>query len=544
MPWVLVSILLLVALWRTLRLLKNPDVRETTKADWFWCILIFLILLAGRWQWIVASIELNVDESQMIVGAHTLTKDPVFWRSVDGFTSGPMNFFAVIPFGALSAWSGFTHSRVLATFLIGMALWLAYSGIAQLHGRTAARFALIPALVIEALSNASDFNHYSTELFPMALISGAFFLAVRHREKSSVRACGLGGLLLGLVPLAKLQAAPLAGLLGLFWLGSLLSKRFKQPQSSLHPIVYLCIGALLPAGIFAIQLHLVGEWDTMLKAYIQANQHYVSLGVSTIDIMFPVYMAQFVIPYPSSVLVIFVSLLLGAMICSKHLLRAPSALLLSTMSCVVALICVMLPGRLFPHYLQLMILPLTWLCAVLIEAVLKSEHPWYKLALLSPISIYVVLILATRPYDPSMLLFWSKIAYQSNQTLAQRLSAYVKPGEKLAIWGWSSYLYVETKTIQATRQSMSQLMLEKSALLAYFRRQYLKDLQQAKPEAFVDSIGPMSLYYKDPEFRHDKQFPLLRDYIAQNYTLVGEFQQTRIYHRNLHSPPEATATAQ
>src|SRR3974377_1528337 len=37
--------------------------------------------------------ELNVDESEWIAGAATLIKDPRFWYSVNGTTSGPLNIF-------------------------------------------------------------------------------------------------------------------------------------------------------------------------------------------------------------------------------------------------------------------------------------------------------------------------------------------------------------------------------------------------------------------------------------------------------------------
>ena len=52
-----------------------------------------LFLLAWRWPFLLQASEYNPDESQLLAGALTLTRDPVFWRSVDGTTSGPLNFY-------------------------------------------------------------------------------------------------------------------------------------------------------------------------------------------------------------------------------------------------------------------------------------------------------------------------------------------------------------------------------------------------------------------------------------------------------------------
>ena len=62
----------------------------------------------------------------------------------------------------------------------------------------------------------------------------AFYLMVRgHTQGLSPLATGAGGVLLGLVPLAKLQAVPLAGVQGAVWVGLLLlAWRRGAPQSA------------------------------------------------------------------------------------------------------------------------------------------------------------------------------------------------------------------------------------------------------------------------------------------------------------------------
>ena len=60
-------------------------------------LVLFCFLLAWRWPFLLSAEEYNPDESQFIAGAITLAQDPVFFRSVDGTTSGPLNFYALLP---------------------------------------------------------------------------------------------------------------------------------------------------------------------------------------------------------------------------------------------------------------------------------------------------------------------------------------------------------------------------------------------------------------------------------------------------------------
>src|SRR3954470_20875703 len=56
--------------------------------DRTFCGVLIALLFAWRWPLFLAARDFNQDESQLIAGARTLLADPVFWRSVDGTTSG------------------------------------------------------------------------------------------------------------------------------------------------------------------------------------------------------------------------------------------------------------------------------------------------------------------------------------------------------------------------------------------------------------------------------------------------------------------------
>ena len=76
-------------------------VRVTTSVAppprWTWWLLLAGALLAFRWPTLWIPHQQNPDESQLIAGAIALRHDPVFRRSVDGGTAGPLDFYPLLP---------------------------------------------------------------------------------------------------------------------------------------------------------------------------------------------------------------------------------------------------------------------------------------------------------------------------------------------------------------------------------------------------------------------------------------------------------------
>ena len=109
---------------------------------WFWWLVLAGALLAFRWPLLWAPHQQNPDESQLIAGAITLRHDPVFWRSVDGVTAGPLDYYPLLP----AAWGDGVASYAIAR-LIGLATvfgTIVFAGetLALLFGLTVARAAV------------------------------------------------------------------------------------------------------------------------------------------------------------------------------------------------------------------------------------------------------------------------------------------------------------------------------------------------------------------------------------------------------------------
>ena len=100
---------------------RGPEV-PPRGAAWRDALVLFLFLLAWRWPFLLAANEFNPDESQLTAGAMTLAHDPVFWRAVDGGSSGPLNFYFLVPWRWLGAPGSVERHRAEALQAVPLAL--------------------------------------------------------------------------------------------------------------------------------------------------------------------------------------------------------------------------------------------------------------------------------------------------------------------------------------------------------------------------------------------------------------------------------------
>lgn len=214
---VLLVALTLGGLAIALRTWLSPGPRDLRSLDTRGCLFILIMLMAGRAPTWWVTHELNVNESQFIAGALALRHDPVFWRSLETTTSGPLNTYVLLPAGTLLGEDSYFTARLTAALLIGLSLILVHAILVRGYGRGGARLAVFPALLFESFTLHDDSLHYSSELMPMALLAVGLYLWTRRLATGDRLGLNLiGGIALGAVPLAKLQAA----LIGLVWVAA------------------------------------------------------------------------------------------------------------------------------------------------------------------------------------------------------------------------------------------------------------------------------------------------------------------------------------
>src|SRR5262249_4087409 len=102
---------------------------------------------------------LSPDEAEVVAYARKLAFDPVFYRSVDAGSSGPLNLY--VP--PLPAWFGapitYVSARLTGAVLMFGLIACLYVCCAEFLGRRGARLAMLPLLGVVVLGSNYDFVH-------------------------------------------------------------------------------------------------------------------------------------------------------------------------------------------------------------------------------------------------------------------------------------------------------------------------------------------------------------------------------------------------
>jgi hypothetical protein len=510
--------------------------RENPGASlWFWWLLLGGALLAFRWPLIWLPHELYPDESQMLAGALTLRHDPVFWRSVDGHTAGPLDFYALLPAAFFPGIASYAGARLTATLLVWGMLVAAGETVALIVNRPFIRIVVLPAAVFAAFTTSPEFLHYSTELVPGLLLALAVLLSVRQSLRPSPRNLWAGALLLGATPFAKLQAGPVAAGLGLLLLGL----EFASGRS--RNLGILVIGALLPALFVAALVTVTGQSENLLVPYLLQNTFYAQNGRQSLGLVVRAQGEQILtngylaLWYAGAVIfctgaVIFARRVRGRL---PHYGLAVVGLLLVTVGCILA------PGRPYQHYLNLLIVPLTLLTGVALGLALQARRgdgstirPAWPLGLFLLCGLLPQLVLRFS-HRPDPFEYYNTVVTApgpAHRQLVAAIKNLSRPGEALGVWGWRSSLYVETGLIQATREAHTEFQLAAGPWQKYYLRRYYEDLVASAPPVFADATGPGNFRFNNWAASHEI-YPLLRDWVRAHYEYIGVLDGVRLHVR-------------
>lgn len=526
----------LTALWADRRAGPAPVAVESR-----WRVALVLLLLLAAWRWPLwfNPANFNPDESQIIAGAQALTHDPVFWRSVDGSTAGPLNFYVLLWVKLAGAPVNFITARLTGLLLIWGALLSSYGILRIFQARGPARLALVPVALFLAMVTQDDFVHYSTEHLPLFLFAGSTFLLVRRQctGAGGSWAWWAGGAGLGLLPWAKLQSIPL-GAAVVAWLGFALWRDASRPAAEKRRRSRdLLLAGLAPSLLFLGLIAACGVWPFFLQGYILQNFHYVATD-NTLTYLWHTTSRSLNLTWHFQVCLGGPLLVAVAGSLLYRPLKLPYRALwsLGFILFLAALVAVIAPRRPFAHYLLFLVLPLLfWSGAVIGDLWNRLARPGARLGLVSVcLLLGGVLPLALRFSQPvpGMIDRLEESRTHPLTAAGNILRAYARPGDRLGIWGWMCDLNVETGLPQATRQGNSFLCIQPSPQFDYYRQLYLADLQRNRPALFVDAVGPTADFFQDRVHEAHENFPALAAYIRANYTELIDLEYARIYVRH------------
>ncbi len=491
-----------------------------------------LLLVIMRLPVIVFNRELNQDESQMLSHAITLLQDPVYWRSVDGTTIGPLdNDLLVLP-KLLGFQIDYSAARFMGLLCVAGAWLLLFSALKNWFGATVARGVSVVPLLFVAFTQEIDFVHYSSEQLPVLLLAFCVYQLSRLDPKTAPSPGGLYllGLAAGAVPFGKLQAVPIVAVIVLsaFWV---LFNRF-QRYGDFKPAGALILGGLTVPIFFLVFTLAFGVFDDLIDFYVLGNAIYA--GGST----FAEIPAQFyeIVSLSTDFQFFSLALLVPIVIGLVRIVRlyvpgkmdfyVPFTILFLVLASIYS---ATKSGNDFIHYLNFCIIPWTLLAAYGFSVV----EGW-------SLAFPAIIVLWFGGYDALHFVKERRLnAFDSVGKTTLQQSPVVteilkrkKEGDYMVVWGWNCSYYVEAQLAQGTAENHSERSIFEHPMRDTYRKRYMSDLERTKPAFVVDAVGKNSHWVQNKKTQGIESYPELNQYIRNHYTLLGEYDDVRLYIRN------------
>ena len=489
------------------------------KKTWILFIGAVALVLWMRLPILIFNQEIDPDESQMIGHAITLKQDPIYWKYVDAHTIGPLAVYILILPSYLGFPLDYTSGRVIGLLCLMGSLFFFYRSVRKIVGKDAAWIALFPILLFMVFIQEGDFVHYSSEQLALLLLNIALWLHIRQTPTSYTRYWFLIGFLLGILPFCKLQSVPLGLVLGFFSL-------LKCFQSHRNP--WRSVGALIAGGL-AFPLAVLawvfgyGLWDDFWTFYIQGNLVYAGgLG-------FWENLRNGIRFFKSSPgFTLYCITLLPILVSGFRQWSMTSNLFLAILWVVVAFYSILKTGNIFPHYLNFLLYPLSFLAVVWGQKIIQERGIMISLWICM---VWTGLILYTKWNHQPINRYVSTSTAVPISSVSRLILQHATPPDRMTIWGWMGKYHVETQLPQGAAESHTERCIFDHPLKVKYYNRYLKDLQEKQPKVFVDAVGPRSFWVQDRATQGHDAFPELKKWIDTHYQLVGEVDFTRVYVR-------------
>lgn len=527
------AVLLLLAamlrpMWRSAQGAPAQDSR------WPVDLAIAATLLAWRWPFLLAAHQLNPDEAQQIAGAITLAHEPAFWRSVDGATAGPLNFYVLLLPHLFGAPLDFFFARLMGLVLVGGSLVILHRTLAREVG-PAAMPATLAATLVLALTTDWNFIHYGSAHLPIFITTAAAALWWHARPGAPTHTLwrwAAAGFCAGLLPWAKLQAVPFAALFagGALFLAFVRFRAF--PRRALMELAVHAGGFLAPAAIILTLAAGQGVLRDFWLSYIARNFQYTAQGWELTFVLSEfVRLTAPLLVFPAFIAAIGL-LVLAGMATSLFRHQRPSSFLIATsLLALTAIFVVFSPQRGFPHYLLFALIPFAAFAGAALHGVAigsRAQRLGFPALLVVAAALLVARFALPAPFMIGKL---SDHWRTPHSPLALKIQPFISPGDTIAVWDWKTEIYVHCALPQAVRDAHSQRQIESGPWQAYYRERYLADFRKSRPAFFIDAVGEGAFAYQDRLAFGHETFPELAKLIRSDYELAADEIHARLFLR-------------
>jgi hypothetical protein len=494
--------------------LKNPEVQKIVNVIF---ALVSCFVIFGAAIPVVADNKIYTpDEPELISNALRLAHDPLPWRSADAGSSGPLNAMVLMWPLAVGKQVTLSTARLTGIFLMAGA-WV-FLFLSLKLSTPAVRLAVC-SLVMTFLAGTRhyDYTHYATEHLSIFLLVVASCIASRMGvEVKRFRVLlFIEGLVIGCVPFAKLQAAPLAALLGAIQVAVIVltGSTFNGRKRSIAVFV---VGSLVPAVSILGPLAFAGGLKDFWISYIEWALGYLRPPTTFSTVLANVADDGYFLAYILSISFLSVA----GMTFGPH--KAGN---ISRIACTLAVVAlsayVGLRGLGAPHYLLFLIFPLAYLAGVAWPHDILGKSMGFVRATVGLAMAIMVTVLTVGGYHWHNI--FPRLTTQGVEGIftAGNLLSWIPSGnETLFIWGWNPEWYVYSQFRPATREGATSNSFAPGPLQSYFRNRLLSDFETSRPPVVIDAAAPGSFYFTDARSGL-KSFPELQSKIALDYELTS-----------------------
>ncbi|RFS17676.1 hypothetical protein [Emticicia sp. C21] len=526
--WAVCNILLVTsALLSFYPLLKNPS--EKLKLYAYVLLSVFLVtFVVFRLPVVVYNIPLNPDESVFIVGAMTLAENPVYWESVDGCTSGPFSFYAITAFCEIFRQPyDYVSARIVGLLLMLGSLILNFFTLRKFFSTTSAAISSFCVVAFLSTTRHHDFVHFGSEHLPIFLLSiiGLLYALMAKNTELKKEHLFWFGFVAGMVPFAKLQAAPISMMIGIttYWLIYQKKKQQFSPYFGVLTAGGLCVPLLLVASGISL-----GFLDDFWLFYIKNNLGYGS-NVSILEGVIRSFSDPLNI-FTKIILVLSIFIIAHKVLYKKEVKLTPISLFILVFV-ASSLFSVFKPGFMFHHYLLLLVFPTSLLFGYFIKELLGLPNLHLrKLSIGAILTVILSFTLSVNAKNEFVTVNPTKRS-MAISPISQEILKYSLPNEPLVIWGESGRYYLESKRTQGIRWSHTYWGMYSAKQRKLFRQEYVKQFQMILAPVFIDTHAKEGSFIVRKDCGYET-IPELKRVIDEKYHFLAEIDQQRIYVRN------------
>lgn len=490
-------------------------------------VICFALPFLARLYVLSIPVILNIDEAQWTVSARHILDDPIFWRSNDLTTSGPLNGLAI-------AWTylfGMTPT-IFTSRVTGLLMEsLAFLGIASLIRRgeewDLGSLAVLSVAVFLAFSPVKDFLFYSSELLSIDLIVLFWMIFVgTEKHPDSIWRWALCGFIATCLPFAKLQSAIFCVLLH----GACVVRlyvAFAAGRANWKTLTAYAFASLLPALLLVVPLFFVGEQQAFITGYLLLGAGYAEQRTLRVF-------------YAGWSVILCMSGLMAAVIwryldIGQRTRARLDLLLFSVAIWPTVFLTIWVPGRNFAHYnlYAIFCLPLAIVLAQRAFPPRPAPFRGKRLVGLVAAGIAVASLHDVVTFPDLRALVHAAAQEQAfagaGDGQSRPLLAWtgVTPANFMLMWGWKPDITAYAGLKPAGRVAHTEYMIRPNNGRAYFRARLLRDVTRAKPALVMDAVRPVYFFNNFGNFRLKardfelRSFPALYNLVTANYDLIG-----------------------